>query len=129
MFKAAVVAATVVSSVLAMGHMSPAGVARSAACPKKLVSLTLTNPIAPATTAALRATKQPGRPQVTSALLATADKHRGGQAKAACGTSVWERTVVVYITDRALLPSQSLSQRVFFVGRFKNGFRVWQVVR
>jgi hypothetical protein len=31
-------------------------------------------------------------------------------------------------TLRAFLPSASLSERVVFVGRFKNGYRVWQVV-
>jgi hypothetical protein len=38
---------------------------------------------------------------------------------------VWQRTVVVYITDRALLPSQSAAQRVLFVGRTDAGYRVW----
>ncbi len=41
---------------------------------------------------------------------------------------VWQRTVVVYVTARAMLPSQSLSQGVYFVGRFANGYPVWQVV-
>ena len=41
-------------------------------------------------------------------------------------TKVAGRTVVVYITDRALLPAQSASQRVLFVGRTSDGWRVWQ---
>jgi hypothetical protein len=38
------------------------------------------------------------------------------------------RTVVVYVTLRALEPSASLSEDVFYVGRFRPGYRVWQVV-
>jgi hypothetical protein len=38
----------------------------------------------------------------------------------------WRRTVVVYVVDRAFLPSQSASQRVLFVGRTRAGYRVWQ---
>jgi hypothetical protein len=49
-------------------------------------------------------------------------------AKTECGTQVWRRTVVVYITLRAFLPSASLSERVSFVSRFRNGYRVWQIV-
>ena len=41
---------------------------------------------------------------------------------------MWRRTVVVYITRRAFKNSASLSESVFFVGRFKGGYRVWQVV-
>jgi hypothetical protein len=78
--------------------------------------------------AALRLTKPTARPQVVGAALATNDHLRGSEAKFDCGTRVWRRTVVVYITLRALLPSASLSQNVFFVGRFKHGYRVWQVV-
>jgi hypothetical protein len=36
--------------------------------------------------------------------------------------------VVVYITLRAFLPSASLCERVDFVGRFRDGYHVWQVV-
>jgi hypothetical protein len=41
---------------------------------------------------------------------------------------VWRRTVVVYLTLRAFEPSASLSQKVYFVGRFRAGYRVWEVV-
>jgi hypothetical protein len=41
---------------------------------------------------------------------------------------VWRRTVVVYITRRASGQSASLSESVLFVGRFRDGYRVWQVV-
>jgi hypothetical protein len=85
------------------------------------------NPIGPSTNAALRYAKL-GKPQVVAADLAADDRQRGPQAKYECGTRVWRRTVVVYITLRAFLPSESLSQKVFFVGRFKGGYRVWQVV-
>ena len=41
---------------------------------------------------------------------------------------MWRRTVVVYVTLRRFEPSGSLSENVFFVGRFRTGYRVWQVV-
>jgi hypothetical protein len=84
--------------------------------------------IGPASAAALRNTRPADRPQVVSADLATADRSRGPEAKFECATRIWRRTVVVYITLRAYLPNASLSERVDFVGRFKSGYRVWQVV-
>ncbi len=96
--------------------------------PRGLLPLTGANPIGPATTAAIRFSKPASRPQVVSAGLATNDLQRGPQAKFSCGARVWRRTVVVYVTDRASLPAQSASQRVYFVGRFADGYRVWQVV-
>jgi len=68
------------------------------------------------------------RPQVVSASFAPTDRGRGPEAKFECGARVWRRTVVVYVTLRAFLPSASLSEKVFFVGRFRGGYRVWQVV-
>ena len=133
----------VLTAVLAMSAVvfllaTQAGAGRSPICtqglttvevdPRGLLPLTGANPIGPATAAALRYSKTTSRSQVVSAALATMDRSRGLQAKFACGTSVYRRTVVVYITDRAALPSQGLSQRVFFVGRFETGYRVWQVV-
>lgn len=94
--------------------------------PRGLLPLTA-NPISPSVNAALRYAKS-GKPQVVAADLATGDHQRGSEAKFECGTRVWRRSVVVYITLRALLPSASLSEKVFFVGRFEHGFRVWQVV-
>jgi hypothetical protein len=130
-----VVAIAAVAAVTALAPASHAG--RSPACtrglttverdPRGLLPLTA-NPIGPATTAALRSTKPAAKPQVTVADLATADHERGGEARFDCGARVWRRTVVVYITLRAFLPSASLSQNVFFVGRFRTGYRVWQVV-
>ena len=95
--------------------------------PRHLLPLTA-NAIGPASAAALHETRRADRPRVILADLATADRGRGPEAKFACGTRVWRRTVVVYITLRAFLPSASLSERVDFVGRFKGGYRVWQVV-
>jgi hypothetical protein len=86
------------------------------------------NSISPATTAALKRESRASRPLVVGATLAPDDQGRGAEAKFQCGRRVWERTVVVYIRLRAMLPSQSLSQRVDFVGRFPNGYRVWEVV-
>ena len=96
--------------------------------PRELLPLTGSNPIGAATTAALRYEKPSARPQVRGATLAIEDSGRGPQAKFSCGARVWQRTIVVYILDRAMLPAQSASQRVDFVGRFHDGYRVWQVV-
>ncbi|HKP18344.1 MAG TPA: hypothetical protein VJT84_07680 [Gaiellaceae bacterium] len=94
-------------------------------CPRDLLPLPA-NAIGPAAAAALAADKPGNRPQVTSASLASRDRARGPEVKVRCGTTVWQRTVVVYITDRALLPSESLAQRVLFVGRTASGYRIWQ---
>jgi hypothetical protein len=96
--------------------------------PRGLLRLDDQNPIGSATRAALRYETAASRPQVRAALLATGDRARGPQARVSCGKRVWQRTVVVYILDRAMLPAQSASQRVYFVGRFRDGYRVWQVV-
>jgi hypothetical protein len=96
--------------------------------PRGLLRLSDANPIGAASAAALRFVPRDRRPQVRAATFAVADRMRGPQAKFACGARVWRRTVVVYILERVALPAQSASQRVFFVGRFENGYRVWQVV-
>jgi hypothetical protein len=118
------VAALAVVSVTAVAPASRAH--RSSSC-RHLLPLTA-NAIGPATRAALRRERPSERPRVVSAALATDDRGRGSEAKFECGARVWRRTVVVYITLRAYLPSASLSERVDFVGRFKGGYRVWQVV-
>jgi len=122
-----------VSFLLALAAVLGAGgaAARPAAqrCPTGLLPLTGTNPIAGATTAALRSVRPADRPQVTGAVLAAQDPQRGPQAATLCGKRARGRTVVVYVTARALLPAQSAAQRVFFVGRFESGYRVWYVVR
>lgn len=94
--------------------------------PRGLLPLTA-NPLGASANAALRLAKS-GKPQVVAADLAADDHQRGGEAKFECGTRVWRRSVVVYITLRAYLPSASLSEKVFFMGRFEHGYRVWQVV-
>jgi hypothetical protein len=99
------------------------GDAPAAGCP--LLPLT-SNSIGPAVTAALSGDEANNRPQVTGAVIASHDAQRGPQVKQQCGAKVWERTVVVYITDRALLPSQSASQGVLFVGQTPTGYRIWQ---
>ena len=86
------------------------------------------NSVGAAAEAALRREPASARPRVVSADLATDDRGRGAEAKFECGTRIWRQTVVVYVTLRAYLPSASLSERVDFVGRFKDGYRVWQVV-
>jgi hypothetical protein len=96
--------------------------------PRGLLPLSDTNPIAAATTAALRYGQKTSRPQVQAALFATADHDRGSEAKYSCGARVWRRTVVVYVLARAMLPAQSAAQGVYFVGRFGDGYHVWQIV-
>jgi hypothetical protein len=95
-------------------------------CPSQLLPLG-TNPVSPAIAAALARDSAKNKPQVTGAMIAATDPSRGDQVKRDCGTQAWRRTVIVYITDRAFLPSASLSERVMFVGRTGAGFRVWQV--
>jgi predicted secreted protein len=99
--------------------------AAATGCPRSLLPLTA-NPIGPSVTAALLGDSAANRPQAVGASVASRDSQRGPQVKARCGVKVWQRTVIVYITDRALLPAQSASQRVLFVGRTKSGYRVWQ---
>lgn len=83
------------------------------------------DPLTPAIAVALKTDPAGNRPQVTAAATAPHDVTRGPQAKAQCGARVAARTVVVSILDRALLPSQSASQRVVFVGRTSAGWVVW----
>ena len=127
-----------VSAVAIVTAQAPASrVSRSPVCtrgivtverdPRRLLPLT-GDAVGLAAKAALRATRRADRPQVTSADLATADHSRGPGARFECGARVWRRTVVVYVTLRAFLPSASLSERVVFAGRFRSGYRVWQVV-
>lgn len=126
------------ATVLAVG-IDPVPAARSPICtrgqtnverdPRGLLPLTDSNPIGAATTAAMRYEPKALRPQVRAALFAIADRQRGPQAKYSCGIRVWQRTIVVYILDRAMLPAASASQRVYFVGRFADGYHVWQIVK
>lgn len=95
--------------------------------PRRLLPLT-PDAVAAAATAAVRDTGRADGAEVISSDLATADRNRGGEARFECGARVWRRTVVVYITLRGLEPNQSRAEKVFFVGRFANGYRVWQVV-
>jgi hypothetical protein len=125
---------------VAVGALStgPLRAARSPICtrgqtaverdPRGLLPLNDQNPIGAATTAVLRGGQKTSRTQVRAATFAIADRQRGAQAKYSCGVRVWQRTIVVYVLDRAALPAQSASQRVYFVGRFRNGYHVWQFV-
>lgn len=102
----------------------PAGASVHGACAQNLEPLGA-NAIGPAAAAALRADPAKNEPRVTGATLAPQDGGRGPQAKAQCGKTVWQRTVVVYVLDRAFLPAESAAQRVLFVGRTSDGYRVW----
>jgi hypothetical protein len=130
-------AGTLAAVVTAAGA-GPVTAARSPVCtrgqttverdPRGLLPLSDGNPIGAAATAALRYGQKTSRPQVRGATFAIADQERGPQAKFSCGVRVWQRTIVVYVLDRAAVPGQSASQRVYFVGRFRSGYHVWQVV-
>ena len=137
MLRYLLVSAALAAAVLAAGT-NPVTAARSPICtrgettverdPRGLLPLTDANPIGAATAAAIRYGQKTSRPQVRAAMFAIADSQRGQQAKYSCGVRVWQRTIVVYVLDRASLPAQSASQRVYFVGRFRSGYHVWQVV-
>jgi hypothetical protein len=130
--------ALAICTVAALAPASAAATPRSQTCtrglttvrfdPRALLPLTGSDAIARAARAAMRLERPSSRPLLASARLATADRWRGPEAKYACGARVWRRTVVVYVTDRAMLPAQSASERVYFVGRVASGYRVWQVV-
>ena len=119
----ATVAALTVTAALASTPRAPA---TGPGCPKQLLPLGA-DPVTAAVAAALTQDARRNRPQVTGATVAADDPSRGDQVKRDCGARAWQRTVIVYVTDRAFLPSASLSERVFFVGRTPTGYRVWQV--
>lgn len=117
--------ALAVVSGAALVAVSGSGAGKSpVACPKGALPFEA-NSIGPATTAALADDKPSNRPLVTGAMFAQYAGVRGTTAKVWCGQIVWQRTIVVDIQDRAFLPAESASQRVFFVARFANGYRVW----
>jgi len=97
------------------------------ACPRGIMPLQA-NSIGPAAAVALKGVEPKSQPLVVAAINALGDASRGPIARRQCGTTAWQRTIVVYIRLRAFGNSASLSSRVVFVGRFKSGYRVWQVV-
>jgi hypothetical protein len=101
--------------------------APTSGCPRGILPLQA-NSIGPATAVAVAGEDPKSRPLVVSAAVASVDRERGLIAKRQCGAVVWQRTVVVYIRLRAFAQSASLSSRVVFVGRFRSGYRVWQLV-
>jgi hypothetical protein len=88
--------------------------------------------LGPATRAALMAVPRDSEHRgaiATIAARAPYDTARGAPARRRCGASAQRRTVVVDLLYPKLQPSQSLSQGVVYVSRFKSGYRVWEVVR
>ncbi|HEX2085853.1 MAG TPA: hypothetical protein VHF89_09235 [Solirubrobacteraceae bacterium] len=100
-------------------------------CPRDLLPLGR-NPIAPATRAALRGFDARDRPQVVGAAIADREFDRAGQVGQSCGPRVAARSVVVALHLRAFdhgpNRSASLAQRTVVVGRFRTGWRVWEVL-
>lgn len=125
-FVVAAVAATQVAG--ARAPICTRGLTKVERDPRGLLPISGANPIGAATTAALLYEHMASQPQVRAASVAVADRERGPEARFSCGERVWRRTIVVYILERAMLPAQSASQRVYFVGRFASGYHVWQVV-
>jgi hypothetical protein len=110
-----------------VGLLLAVALAFSSPCPRGLLPLA-PNSIGPAAAVALAKEDPKTRPLVTAAIGAPSDPNRGPIARRQCGQAAWQRTIVVYIRLRAYGRSASLSSRVDFVGRFKGGYRVWQVV-
>jgi hypothetical protein len=125
MARLAMVVAVAGLALLAAGAASSGHSAKG--CPRSALPFAGANPIAAATGAALRRVPADQRPQVRGALLAVEDQLRGRQVEAQCGRGLAARTIIVYILRRAYLPAQSAAQGVYFVSRFTNGYRVWQV--
>jgi hypothetical protein len=123
---AAFLAAVFVASIATAASPRTPRASLAPVCPRTSLPF-LSNPIAAAMRAAIAHERPNARPQITKAVIAWDDlRGRGGQVKFQCGTKAAHRTVVVYITLRAFLPSASLSQRVSFVSRFRTGWRVWK---
>jgi len=59
-------------------------------------------------------------------VAASTDTERGGEVTSTCGPLVAARTFVVYTTRTDLLPSQSLSQGVYFVSPTPRQMHVWE---
>jgi hypothetical protein len=125
MARALVLAVTLALALLVSAAASSRTTA--AGCPRAALPVSGTNPVGAAIQAALRKVPKSEKPQVQGALSAIADQNRGPQVGAQCGRQARTRTIVVYILRRAYLPSQSASSGVYFVSRFANGYRVWQV--
>lgn len=111
---------------LALSAASSGAAAEQVDCPRSALPLGA-NALAPATRVALAKEPASAKAQVVSASLAWADTQRGKQVAFQCGRRARERTVVVYVLRRALLPAQSASQGVYFVSRFRDGYRVWEI--
>jgi hypothetical protein len=131
-------AAIAVSAVATVTAVAPAATPRAteaavSACsrslttaevdPRGLLPLTARS-IGPATNAALLFLGRAVTPKAFSAQLATVGGERELTGRLGCGAQVLRRTVVVRIVLCASVPV-----KVFYVGRFQTGYRVWQVGR
>lgn len=131
------VTASVVTAVVLAGtierRVAPASAVSklAASCPTKLLPLGA-NPVEAASHVALRAERARDLAQVTGAVIATLAFDRSHQVVHNCGSRVAARSVVVTIHrrayDRGPNKSASLSQGTIVLGRFKSGWRVWDVL-
>ena len=131
-------AAIAVSAVATVTAVAPAATPRAthaaaSACsrslttaevdPRGLLPLT-TRSLGPATSAALLFLGRAVTPKAVSAQLARVAPQRELTARLGCGAQVLRRTIVVRMVLCASVPV-----KVFYVGRFATGYRVWQVGR
>jgi hypothetical protein len=120
-----------ICGLLAAVALTVAGAAQPLAptqnCPRGALPLVGANPLVPASRVTLARESREARAQVQGAIIAWSDPQRGGPVKHECGATIAKRTVVVYVLRLALLPSQSLAQGVYYVSRFSNGYRIWEV--
>lgn len=133
-----VAAAFAVAAVAAVTAVAPAATSRaksaaSSTCARGLASaevdpsglLPLTrHPLGPATSAALLFLGRSVTPQAATARVATVGSERRLAARFACGAAVLDRTIVVRLHLCAALPA-----KVYYVGRFRTGYRVWRVAQ
>jgi hypothetical protein len=99
------------------------GLATVEADPGGLLPLTARS-LGPATGAALLFLGRSVTPQAATAHIATVGSERRLAARLGCGAAVLARTIVVRLHLCAALPA-----KVYYVGRFQTGYRVWRVVR
>jgi hypothetical protein len=89
--------------------------------PRGLLPLTARS-IGHATNAALLFLGRAVTPKASTARIATSGHQRELTARFGCGAQVLRRTIVVRVMLCASVPV-----KVFYVGRFQTGYRVWQV--
>ena len=99
------------------------GLATAEADPRGLLPLSA-HSLGHATNAALLFLGRSVTPQAATAHIATVGSERRLAARFGCGAAVLSRTIVVRLHLCASVPV-----KVYYVGRFQTGYRVWRVVQ